>query len=176
MDEEKEISFLAALLDMFISLSHGPCGVMFISLFHEKKRNEPKRKFAGLIPEAKNRIIFPKTSKRPPLRSGWTVLVSLRKNNPIFFTPLERGRNLITGSETVRTFVPFDCPIQRSHPVVQSNAPIQWSNPPFPSSCRDAPTVRPNTRTGNYEDRGTTLDWPIQRSHPVVQPNVPIQL
>jgi hypothetical protein len=42
---------------------------------------------------AKNRIIFPKTSKRPPLRSGWTVLVSLRKNNPIFFTPRERGRN-----------------------------------------------------------------------------------
>jgi hypothetical protein len=48
----------------------GPCGVMFISLSHGRKRNEPKRKAAGCIPEAKNRIIFPKTSKRPPLRSG----------------------------------------------------------------------------------------------------------
>jgi hypothetical protein len=48
----------------------GPCGVMFISLSHSRKRNEPKRKAAGRIPEAKNRIIFPKTSKRPPLRSG----------------------------------------------------------------------------------------------------------
>jgi hypothetical protein len=45
---------------------------LFISLFHEKKRNEPKRKFAGCISEAKNRIVFPKTAKRPPLRSGWT--------------------------------------------------------------------------------------------------------
>jgi hypothetical protein len=71
---------------------------------------------------------------------------------------------------------PSSCPTQRSHPVVQPNVPIQLSNPTFPSSCRDAPKVRPNTRTGNYEDRGTTLDWPIQRSHPVVQPNVPIQL
>jgi hypothetical protein len=84
------------VVDGGVSLSHGPCGVVFISLFHEKKRNEPKRKFAGLIPEAKNRIIFPKTSKRPPLRSGWTVLVSSRENNPIFFTPRERGRNFIT--------------------------------------------------------------------------------
>jgi hypothetical protein len=58
-----------------------------------ERETEPKRKAAGLIPVAKNRIIFPKTSKRPPLRSGWTVLVSLRKNNPIFFTPRERGRN-----------------------------------------------------------------------------------
>jgi hypothetical protein len=53
---------------MFISLSHGePCGVMFISLSHGRKRNEPKRKAAGCISEAKNRIIFPKTGKRASL-------------------------------------------------------------------------------------------------------------
>jgi hypothetical protein len=45
---------------------------MFISLSDGRKRNEPKRKAAGCISEAKNRIVFPKTSKRPPLRSGWT--------------------------------------------------------------------------------------------------------
>jgi hypothetical protein len=43
---------------------------LFISLFHEKKRNEPKRKFAGCISEAKNRIIFPKTAKRASLGRG----------------------------------------------------------------------------------------------------------
>jgi hypothetical protein len=48
------------------------CGVMFISLSLGRKRNEPKRKAAGCISEAKNRMIFPKTAKRPPLRSGWT--------------------------------------------------------------------------------------------------------
>jgi hypothetical protein len=46
------------------------------------------------------------------------VLVSSRENNPIFFTPRERGRNLIAGSETVRTFVQSDCSTQHSHPVV----------------------------------------------------------
>jgi hypothetical protein len=45
---------------------------MFISLSLGRKRNEPKRKAAGCISEAKNRMIFPKTAKRPPLRSGWT--------------------------------------------------------------------------------------------------------
>jgi hypothetical protein len=43
---------------------------LFISLFPEKKRNEPKRKFAGCICEAKNRIIFPKTAKRASLGRG----------------------------------------------------------------------------------------------------------
>jgi hypothetical protein len=77
-------------------LFFGPPGLDCSFLFRTAEREtEPKRKAAGLIPEAKNRIIFPKTSKRPPLRSGWTVLVSLRKNNPIFFTPRERGRNWI---------------------------------------------------------------------------------
>jgi hypothetical protein len=45
----------------------GPCGVMFISLSHGRKRNEPKRKATGCISEAKNRMIFPKTSKRASL-------------------------------------------------------------------------------------------------------------
>jgi hypothetical protein len=49
-----------AALDLFISLSRG------------RKRNEPKRKAAGCISEAKNRIISPKTGKRSPLRSVWT--------------------------------------------------------------------------------------------------------
>jgi hypothetical protein len=40
---------------------------MFISLSHGRKRNEPKRKAAGCISEAKNRIIFPKTGKRASL-------------------------------------------------------------------------------------------------------------
>jgi hypothetical protein len=44
-----------------------PCGVMFISLSHGRKRNEPKRKATGCISEAKNRMIFPKTSKRASL-------------------------------------------------------------------------------------------------------------
>jgi hypothetical protein len=44
-----------------------PCGVMFISLSLGRKRNEPKRKAAGCISEAKNRDVFPKTSKRASL-------------------------------------------------------------------------------------------------------------
>jgi hypothetical protein len=60
-----------------------------------ERETEPKRKAAGLIPEAKKWRKIPKTSKRPPLRSGWTVLVSSRNFSPFFFTPRERGRNLI---------------------------------------------------------------------------------
>jgi hypothetical protein len=103
------------------------------------------------------------------------VLVSSRNFSPFFFTPLERGRNLIPGSETVRTFVPFDCPIQRSHPVVQSNAPIQWSNPPFPSS---GPTHRSHPVVGTHP-RCVLIRGPgITRTgepHWIGQPNVPIR-
>jgi hypothetical protein len=45
----------AALLDLFISLSHG------------RKRNEPKRKAAGCISEAKKWWKIPKTGKRASL-------------------------------------------------------------------------------------------------------------
>jgi hypothetical protein len=40
---------------------------LFISLSHGRKRNEPKRKAAGCISEAKNRVVFPKTGKRASL-------------------------------------------------------------------------------------------------------------
>jgi hypothetical protein len=70
-----------------------PCGVLFISLSLGRKRNEPKRKAAGGIYEAKNRVIFPKTAKRASLERGRFFT----ENRPIFFTPLRRGRNFIRG-------------------------------------------------------------------------------
>jgi hypothetical protein len=42
----------------------------FISFARPKETNQ--RKAAGSISEAKNRMIFPKTGKRSPLRSVWT--------------------------------------------------------------------------------------------------------
>jgi hypothetical protein len=105
-DEEKELGFSPCGVGLlFWGLLDWTCSFLFRTA---ERETEPKRKAAGLIPEAKNRIIFPKTSKRHPLRSGWTVLVSLRKNNPIFFTPLERGRNFITGSMTESLYPRLD--------------------------------------------------------------------
>jgi hypothetical protein len=52
---EKGVKCLHAALDTFISLSHG------------RKRNEPKRKAAGCISEAKKRLEIPKTGKRASL-------------------------------------------------------------------------------------------------------------
>jgi hypothetical protein len=50
---------------------HAAWGCSFLFRTAERE-TEPKRKAAGCISEAKNRAIPPKTSKRPPLRSGWT--------------------------------------------------------------------------------------------------------
>jgi hypothetical protein len=73
-------------------LRYWACSFLFRTA---ERETEPKRKAAGYIPEAKKWWKIPKTSKRPPLRYGWTVLVSLRNFPPFFFTPRKRGRNFI---------------------------------------------------------------------------------